>query len=537
MSTIIVSGNEIGFGSATVLDSSGNQSETFVDAGFGAPYIITVDSVVYINQNEAGFADPYNQLDLSVEGEDGEIIYVGDNGGTILELRGDFSQIFETFRIDGDKKDKIIGPLKGYFINKSSGEQYNALSGVSGGGTNLFINSNQKQMFLSTPSMLKGDYELKIVWREIFSITLPFDVKVINRKRNDKAMSIRKNLPPYWNAGYRSDNYNNADQYYPRSESNLAVITEIIAENFDSTYDSSYTVTTTSHKIDSNILYVESTLGFDSAGVLILNNGERLTYTGKTSNSFTGITGHTKLTLKDTRVQQEDIAISNPEYYYKFKNYDFYKPSSISNNDFINAFQIVEYNERHSEKVISEYLYHIFKKLNYKRTATITGTTISAPSDGSVWNKSHIQRLCKIDNLFFFIKSGDIDGTGELELDAIGSTYFASADFDGEDYEIEIIPWFITEDSGGLFTVTLEASCFNIPLGFVDKDFIDFNIFIDGDDFDDSIQKNLNLDMFVASGVFERIKFARRSEDNFGTYFVQFAAPDGLKLIPDYEYI
>lgn len=535
MATITYDGQEIGFGSSTIVNSSGVEQE-FYDSGFGAPNSISVDGDDYTNSAEAHFGDPYVSINIDVvQGAEG--LLLSDDGGNILELRGDFRQIFESFRIDGDANEKILGPITAKFISASDPDLiYTALNGLPGSGTNLFISSNQKQMFLSTPSMLKGDYSLRLLWRNVITLDLPFTFTVVNRLRNDKVFSIRNNLPAYYDVGNKSDNYINVDQYYPQTESNLAVITSAFGTSFDSLYNSSYTVTTAKLKRGDNALLVETTLGFPVTGKLKLDSGETLTYTGKTETSFTGITGVTRLSEKGTRVQELDITSSKIDDYYKLQNNQFYVPSrGIRRDEFLNAFNIIDLNERSSEQVIFHYLYNIFKGINLNKTATISGTTVSSPTSGS-WNNSHTQRICKINDRFYFIEGGDISGLNTLELDPIGCTYWTAADFDNGEYDIEVLPWIIKEDFRGKFTIELEKSCFTAALGYIDKDYIDFNIYIEGDDFDNNIKKNLNLDLFVAAGIIESFNFKRRSEDLFGTYFVQYAAPDGLRIIPDYEY-
>ena len=128
-------------------------------------------------------------------------------------------------------------------------------------------------------------------------------------------------------------------------------------------------------------------------------------------------------------------------------------------------------------------------------------------------------------------------------MDQIGSSYWTGAfnsnqptGFDGSEFEIEILPWIVERDSRGIFEITLEKSLFDNTSGYIDLDFIDFNIFIDGLDFDNNVKQNLNLDLFVASGVIEKIGFKRKCDESFGTYYHQSAAPDGFKILPDYEY-
>jgi hypothetical protein len=536
MATIIYDGIELGFGSPTVVDSSIIEQD-YHDSGFGAPDAISLNGDEYTNSAEQAFGDPYVSINIDIVNPEGGYL-LSDDGGNILELRGDFSQIFDSFGIVGDKTDKILGPLSATFFNNSDNSiNYDALSGMPQGGNNLFIQSNQKQMFLCTPSMVKGEYSLVLTWKSVQSITLPFTFTVVNRLRNDKVFSIRNNLPSYWNVGQKSDNYVNIDQYYPKTESNLAVLTSVFGTAFNSIYDSNYTITTSMHKRGDSTLSVESTLGFNNSGSIKLDNGQKITYTGKTPTSFTGVSLTSDLIEKGSRVQQIDTTLSLISDYYKIQNNGFYVPSKgIRKDDFLNAFNVIDMNERHSTQVIFQYLYKIFKGINLVKTATITDGVISAPTEGS-WNNSHCQRICRVDQKFYYIEQCDISGLNTLTLDPTGCSYWqSSSEIENGEYEIEVLPWTITEDYSGRFTITLEKTCFNAVLGYVDKDYIDFNIYIDGDNFENNIRNNLNLDLFVASGIIESIQFKRKSTDLFGTYFTQEAAEDGLKIVPDYDF-
>lgn len=536
MATITYDGVESGWGSPIINNSQGEEQALY-DAGFGAPISISVNGDEYTNTAETAFGDSYVSIDIDIVDPQGGYL-LSDDGGNILELRGDFSQIFESFGIVGDKTDKILGPLTATFFNNSDNSiNYDALSGMPQGGNSLFIQSNQKQMFLCTPSMIKGEYSLVLTWKSVQSIALPFAFTVVNRLRNDKVLSIRNNLPSYWNVGQKSDNYINADQYYPKTESNLAVLTSVFGTALNSIYDSNYTITTAMHKRGDSTISVESTLGFTNTGSIKLDNGQKITYTGKTPTAFTGVSLSSDLIEKGSRVQQIDTTISEISDYYKLQNNGFYVPSrGIRKDEFLDAFNVVDMNERHSTQVLFQYLYKIFKGINLIRTATITDGVISTPTEGS-WNNSHCQRICRINQKFYYIEQSDIDGANTLTLDPIGCAYWqSSSDITNGEYQIEVLPWTITEDYNGRFTITLEKTCFNAIQGYVDKDYIDFNIYIEGDDFENNIRNNLNLDLFVASGVIESISFKRKSDDLFGTYFTQEAAEDGLKIVPDYDF-
>lgn len=538
MTTITVNGTEIGWGSATVVDSDGNQTETFIDSGFGAPDFITVDGVDYTNSAEASFGDPYTNITIEIEGDDQEYLYLPHDGGLVIEAKGDFNQYLVDFGIDPLQENTPIGPFKVEFISQDpGGKTYQAISGLPSLKTNIWTQINQKRMYFATPVMPKGDYTLRFTWRLIYTFNFEKTVRVIHRLRNDKELSMKKSFPQYWNAGHRSDNIIPGGEYIAgQTENDLSVIIRSISENFDNIYSSDYTVTTQNYNWQDSVLHVESTLGFPESGTINIIDGQVLSYTGKTSTSFTGVTGSINYISKNSRAFLTNVEQLKMDDYYRLRNNQLYFPrNSVKRDDFLSAVNIVEFNDRHSEQVIFQYLYKLFQRFNYTKTATINGTTISSPTEGA-WNCSHAQRVCKISDKFYFISGETISADGGLILDGIGCTYWNAADFANDSYEIEILPWIVEIDSRGIFQITFESSIFSVQSGYIDKDFIDFNIFIDGDEFDNNTQNNLNLDTFVAAGVIEKINFKRKCEDDFGTYWTQLARPSSDKLVLSHEY-
>lgn len=540
MTTITFDGKEVGFGSPTVVDSNGDE-QSFYDGGFGAAYPLTVDGVDFINNAEAYFGDPLIEISVSLLGEE-KGLFIPDNGGTILTFQGNFGLIFEEFFNTTVVDETPIGPLEIIFTNTITGDEYYALNTLPGFQTNVYSNIYHNQIIVATPSMLKGDYSIKIKYNRVLEVTLPQTLSVIHRMRNDKTNSIRNNYPKWYNVGQRSDNFNSPAQYYPQSESNLAVMTSAFGEVWNYAYDNDYTVTTADYKIDSGFLNVESTITFDNSGEIHLDDQQVLTYTGKTATSLTGVSGSVKLIKKGTRVFNNK-SLGKFEKYYRAQNLGFYYPrKTIREEDFWDAVRIVEHNERPSATVIFNYLYHFFKSINLTKEVTITGRSISQPTDLSDFNCSHVGRICRINNKFYYIEGDTISVDGGLLLDEVGCPYWEGSKdkngdnvFNGETYSIEILPWIIYDDEGGFFTLSLERTAFVYPNGYIDLDYIDLNIFLEGADFS-AEARNVNIDLFVAAGIQDRIYFKQRCEDSFGTYYTPQAIPDALRIIPDYEY-
>jgi hypothetical protein len=523
MADITLTGVEIGFGSPTW-----DPEVSVGDAGFGAPESIFVNGNSYFNKAEEGFGDPDSYLELILQ--DGNGFNLSDAGGEILELRGNFSSIYQFFDIDLESRLMPIGPFFLEFRSVSDSTlKYNCFSAVSGLGTGIFTYTNQRQLMFSTPSMKKGQYTLRVKYGTTSRyFDMPQVWTVIHRMRYDTTLSIKSNLPEYWNAGARTDKIETGIQYYPNSESVIGMLVSAVGETFNYVYERDYTICTSQAEYDDTTVNVESTLTFPSSGTAYTNNDQTFTYTGKTSTSLTGVSGLTDIITKNSRVFKKDQKLAETDLYYKLQNNGFYKPTiGIPESDFEDAMNAIELNERSSERVIFEYLYRLFKAVNLNKTANISGNTISAPTEGS-WNNAHQQRICKIGNRFFFIMSGDKTAQ-ELYLDELGCEYWngsTSAEqerpngFVAGEYNIEILPWGIYVDNDGIFRIKMERALFANSTGHIDRDYIDYNIFLDALDVDNTYNRNLNLDLFVASGIKDEIVLERHtSGDEFGTYF------------------
>ena len=542
-----VDGLELGFGSPTTFNLT--TSVEFVGGGFGAPQTITDTSGnTYSHNQEQYFGDPHSNVLATIFGK--EDLLLPDNGGEVLQLRGPFEQLFDTFDIPSPQFEKPVGPFFAKFISEDvSGREYDAFSGIASYKTQLYTDITGKSLTLCTPVMEQGDYKLRIFYGQgrieffEFSDTL----KVVHRLRNDKTLSIKSQCPNYWNVSERTDAVEIDTQYLKRKESNLSKIIHSVGQNFNNVYNSDYTLTKDQTLKNETILEVESTIDFPSKGVLHLDDGHVLNYTGKTHNTFTGISGIHKPIEKRVRVAAENLELNVIDNFYKVQNNGFYKPlAHITEKEWLSAFQIVEYNERASEKVIFEYFYQLMKKINLIKQVNITGSIVSAPLDSSAWNCSHIQRYCKItgadgNGRYFFIVSADPNSATQLQLSEVGSSYFNGAvdkpqgrenGFTTGQYTIEILPWNISQDDRGVFEIELEKTVFNSFQGYIDKDYIDRNIFLDGSDLDNNTQRNLNLDIFVAAGVFDRLRLRRQCDEFFGTYFRTDVDPSVFQILP-----
>jgi len=537
---ICVDGLEVGFGSPTVFDRVSG-AELVGDAGFGAPEFILFNNVERCVDAETGFGDPFEGITLVLQND----VMVGDSGGDLLALRGRFDLLFETFDIDAPSFEKSIGPFFAKFISQDvNGREYNAISALPGLKTQLYTSISQDELQLATLPMIQGDYTLRIFYGQGRAeyLDFPDTIQVVHRLRNDKVLSIKNNCPQHWKVGPRSDHDVLAQQYSKRNESNFSKMISAFGQNFNHMYNHDYTLTTSKHQKNVSILNVETTLDFPNSGTLLINDGQELQYTGRTPTTFTGVSGITDLIDKRVRVSKPNPEFVEIDNYYKIANNGFYKPlSNISEKEWLTAFNIVEYNERHSEQVIFLYFYNLLKRLNLNKQVNITGDRISAPLDSSSWNCSHTQRICKIGERFFFIMTKDPDDATGLQLDKHGCTYWNGSHnkeqgredgFEAGQYDIEILPWNIEQDHMGRFTISLEKTVFNSFQGYIDKDYIDKNIYFDGSDLSNSTVRNLNLDVFVASGIDDNLDLRKQCDEFFGTYFRSDVRPEVFQILP-----
>lgn len=537
---------EIGFGSPTA-----NPQLDIVEQGFGAPefleYTLDGDTFQFRNQTERGHGDPIDEIELVII-ERKEKDKLSDHGGEEIKIYGRFDLLYDMMGVTQPVELQPIGPFTFKFVGidaNTTGLEYNCYSGAPGLGAKCFTNTSQNELVFTTPVMKKGQYELKIKykWREV---TYPEPFEVIHRIRNDKTLSIRKSLPEWLNRGDTIDAITPSVQYRKGLESNIAVFTDTFASSLNKIYDNTYTVLTDTYYEGDTSMFVETTLGFPDSGTVRVAGIYDMTYVGKANNRFIGVSfaQNVDLIRPNERVYQTHADFSDIDFFYKLKNSGFFKPSqNIRRSDFERAYNIIDYSERSSEQVIFRYFYEMFKYLNYVKVVNISGNLVSAPNDGTSWNCSHVGRLCKIKNRFYYIIGDTLLSNGQLILDDIGTTYWNGTSIEGpngftaDEYTIEILPWIIERDSGGRFEIVFEKTVFNTLYGYIDKDYIDLNIFFDALDITYEYGSNMNLGLLVAGGIIDKIKLSRRCEGHFGTYVNQEAAPDGLFIAAQRSYL
>ena len=627
----ITKSGELGFGSPSF------SGEVRRDAGFGAPTFITSGGNNYTNVFETGFGDPFLLPDIKIEDKPpppARQLYnkLADNGGELLRILGDFSSLRRLYQQGSGSvplDNVALGPftVKFHQLDNSdveTGVVYECESAIPSLRNNLYTNQQQNELIFTTPVMPKGNYICRIRYSRLGRSQDLGEFEVVTRLRYDKTMSIRHNLPGYWDKGQTSDGYDASGGYIKGQDSSLDTMIQSWGEGFSNLYNTSYTVTTAEFNLsDNGNLYVETSLGFDpDGGRIIIEDGE-YEYSGvsrdPSDNNVHFLTGVKQLVrgsgygsrqhdlenpkiyagldqlaphedifdpvtnllsvdqgpdepiiLKGSRVYISHFDFSAIDLFYKLINTGFRRPALIKQENFERAYNRVEYGERELMRVIFEYFYELFKQLNVKiplkandiefrafqtqvgsPDAWIVGSDFYndeyQPVTGVIYdvnnnrlNCSHVQRLCRINRKFYFIKSRFIDNAngGNYQLDDRGCAYWNGMtpqlaqdleDANVADVDIEILPWIIFKDHGGRFHIRFERTCFRGIDSFIDKDFIDFSLFISGlngeEELGNEFNRNLNFMIMTAANIDDKIHLHQRCASNFGSYLNPNFAP------------
>jgi len=623
MAEVRFSGTEIGFGSPTFSGATPPR-----DAGFGAPWPLTVGSNDHINIAETGHGDPFLKPSISIDTPTGipsNFKKLADNGGETIRISGDFSSLKDLLsRAGGDvERDNPLGPFELKFIKLDENDEptdafFLAQSSIPNLLTKCFTNAQQDELLITTPVMPKGNYRLQLKpMINGFGVFSPVDLEdfeVITRLRFDKTVSLRHNLPAFWNAGERTDAYDASKGYIRGQDSNWSYLLQAFGEGLNNLYNNAYTVLTRDFNASDDRLYIETSLTLNpTGGRVIIGNGE-YEYeavgrgTDRNEHFLTGVKKLVRISGKGPR--QHDLenpiiyagdnqipphedavltnSIENPIIYkgtrlhldhfdfsvidnfYKMLNTNFVKPQLIPQDHWERAFNRVQYGERELQRVIFEYLYELFKSLNLKvrlkgndiefrtfpneRGAPDRWVVGSAydddtfrPTVGVIYDYgnnslhcSHVQRVCRINKKFYFIKNRFIDnsGNGNYQIDSYGATYWNGMDQETaealevanvNDVEIEILPWIIFKDHDGRFHIRFERTCFKGIDSFIDRNFIDFDMFISAlngeEEAANDTNRGFNFEEMAAANIEDKIFLHQRCNSQFGTYFNPQVAP------------
>jgi hypothetical protein len=501
----------------------------YSDMGFADPYDITItnpfgdgNTHIYKNKGNQGFGDPYGKTNLYIEGNKSKF---SDDGGEIAIIRGKFSDL-----LPSTPDFQPIGPFQIDFISVSNPSQsYTAYSGVPQNKRLLWTTIHQDKMYVCLPVMPKGLYNLKLFYGNGFinTTTITAGIEIIHRSRFDKAIAIRHNLPGYLNRGNISDNVKPSQVY--KTESNIAVMTSAVAESLDYAFPNSYTVTTQNIYKGDTTINVESTLRFPSSGSIFID-GFKISYTGKTNTTLTGVSGIIKTIQINSRATTKETGnyAEIPNFILR-QHDDLAKPNwPLTGSNWEAAFNVMHYGERSAMSVNFEYFYQLFKPVTPKKLATYTLATKTLTfSDANTAKTVFNQKYCKIASKIYHIETAS-ESNNTIKLTPFATSYWNEPDLSNASvYSVEILPFWIREDNNGKFSVEMESSIFAEDLGFIDKDHLDRNIYLGSYDIEDG-----TLLRHLAAGILGSVKRRNFYGDNWGITINQDIRSASLVISP-----
>lgn len=276
---------ETGFGSPTYPNVS--------DSGFGSPYSTT--------QRDTGFGSPYDQV-VATSSLNHTII--PNHGGVRLHIYADWKTLASTNRYPF-----VVGGFKVSFLDSMGIVQAISHGGFPKSKGVCYTDVWQTMVVCYVPPLSKGTYSILVEWGTNKSLRLDDSLVVVNRFRASSVYSMRKQLPTSLATGARDSRIDPIDKdeyHFGVLESILLTVgeqihslvgqpTTILASDFDD--------------LESQVLHVESTLGFPEQGTLFVEN-RKFTYTSKTTTSFLGLT-FTKIASPILRGGVVSYAVSN----------------------------------------------------------------------------------------------------------------------------------------------------------------------------------------------------------------------------------
>lgn len=243
-----MSSYESGFGSPLF-----NPPTLLSDAGFGDP-------AEYSEENEdTGFGSPAEDTNVFTV----NTVEIGEDGGASIVVLGSFlKNLLYTVKFVGGGFEYIA---------------YNGYTTKSGAFT---LDGNSLKVY--APRMAKGLYSITIN-DGLVSSTLLNAVRVIERSKSKSTVSLRRSLPGFYKAGPR-ETFEAEPEF-----TGLSALVSSIGSIINEYHGKPCTNMREQWNWGDNVLQVDSTLNFGLAGELRIGT-HLFRYTGKTVNTFTGVT-------------------------------------------------------------------------------------------------------------------------------------------------------------------------------------------------------------------------------------------------------
>jgi len=528
---------ELGFGSPFYTN------QTNGDMGFGAPYSITVGATSYSTTAELGFGDNYSPVTISFISSE-ETITIGDEGGQYLKLYGNWGELIN------NKTQRFVGPFKIYLVNET--ENHLCYSGLPGYPHESWADSTGKFVSFIVPQALPhGTYNIEIYYGSEYSqlFTLTDAIRVMKGTRNLYSKTLRKNMPKFYNTGLYSDSGKNTETIYNVDKSNLEKILDSIADEFDTIISGQYTVLTQKAQIGDTTLHVESTLNFPTQGILKLGNQE-LIYSAKTDTTFTLLNYIKEIQPLYSQVVYLNTELEKIDNYYLRQVYQYDKPTAfeIRNNQWDETFKYLQFAERYSYINIHNYFSALTQHVDFEKTCVLANANeqVFIITDiNEEFNLSHVDRFIEI-NGYTYYSIGLVDTAHisnplvtvkGLKLAKTKTAYWRKAEFSVvENLTLKVKPFNIDIDYDGKFGVIYENTIFMTTPGFINKDFIDYNIYFE--DYTQIGERNFNSEELgnsdmTAAGIIPLMKRKPKASVDFGTYIDNRFNPNLIVLEPD----
>ncbi len=520
---------ELGFGSPFYSNQPNG------DMGFGAPFEITYDGDNYSTIAEMGFGDMFSPIQVIVGGDQNEY---GDNGGNLIKLKGNWRALFDTYL-------KYPGPFKIYLRDLDSNETL-CLSGLPGMQTETYADHlGQFVSFILPVGLTHGLYDIVIYYGAEYSqqIEIISAIEIKKGLRDYHSINIKSNTPQYFNIKYRNNHWlDNQNEYTPR-DSNIENLLDVIGEQLSEFISAKHTIVTQNAPLLTDTLHVESTLGFPNIGVLKVGQSQ-IIYTSKTDTTFELARPLYQEISPYTTVNLINSALEKIDNYYLRQVYNYLKPDlfNVKPNQWDETFKYLQFSEQYAMPIVFNYFAELTSHLDFTNTCVLADASeqIFIIEDiDKEFNSSHIDRFVEIDDIIYYaerlvdtphISDPEITVKG-LKLVTYETSYWRTATFTDytRTYELRIKPFNIVEDFTAKFFINYEQTIFGVTSGFIEKDFIDYNIYFD---------KNINIgesnfQFMLAAGIVSQIKRIRHSLENFGTYIDEAFNPDAVILEPD----
>ena len=522
---------ELGLGSPYY---SGNPAG---DMGFGAPYAITVGSTNYSTNTEQGFGD---LLEVVVSFVGGDQVEYGDEGGQLIKIKGNWRDLFSI-------EQQYAGPFQ---IKVKSGETTTICkSGLPTFPTYTWANNLGKDIAFILPSGLShGIYDIEIYYGPDFSqkITIAAAMQIKKGLKDINVVNLKYNMPQFYDLGIRSDYGKSIETEYDSNKSNIENILTAIGEEMSTIISGKYTILSQNAEYDDDEIFVESTCGFPNVGLIKIGSQEFI-YSAKTNTSFILKNKVKDKLTKFTTVNLLTDNLSKIDNYYLRQIYQYIKPSSftVKNEIWDDTFRYLQFADKHVFPNTYNYFSNLTWQYDFANDCYLANASTQVFIIADItkeFNKSHIDRFIEIDNVIYYserlvstphIDDPDVNVQGLKLVSICDTSIFRKAQFTdySKTYSLRVKPFNIFKDFKGYFDVDYEQTIFPSTPGFIEKDYINYNIYFDNL----SEIGEANFIDFLVAGIIGKITRKRKNNDPFGTYIVPSQDPDFVSLEPDNE--